>query len=971
MAVSLDVSGNSTQMHYFKLTIEESARSNITTKLTLVNDAWTINDLNMTTICKSVPDTGTNCNCTQNHRWSDEVCQSNQMCCGTQTCIFPQSPSHMCVSENTVSIQGAITLKGLQYQGCLAKNTTEEFAKCNKNLSETMNRVFSTLRGFDILTITNYSVGSIIANFEVSIVSNSLQQDLIAKSNQLTKNLSALLNMETTGVVHLKMPSNPVCYDSLFILMCSSQEDLNTVPVWQLKKEGKIYEITTGTESEVMATTRGANVTLRKITELWKGEYTCTYTQGLTQEVTILHKASAVMDVSLLPKIDITTEPQFPRCKPNTDLVKVRVICDIGNEDNENYTVNWTSQNIMADIISVKPSSSSGSSVHVGDTAVNCMNPSVIPQVTCTFTNRCNQSRSASVGITIIYEKDQFCVAEGDWKDTKAGYTAEIKCMNATGKRQRKCTAGTPETWENEVSACVNSDLAGVLQSANIVDVGLGSYDTNAANVLSRLQNATNKTDTINTFANVNASVHVLVSLSHKLQSINNDSAVNDLLESSSNMLESSLEQSWKSNPNKDNLSLAEIYLDSVEQLIDGTSITTVKKKTNIEVAACSKPNCTNTVFNVSVSLGNSDAQNVTTAGFKQLENYWPTSDDERTPNSIIVSTTTDNKQLDSVELQIDFQLLKPRPRNVRIDCVAWDNATRTWSPHGCKWQGSSNEGRCVCNHLSSFAILMSRSQVKVPGINEMTYAGLSVSILSLAISLVIEVIVWSAVVKTSNSHVRHTAHINICLVLLIADCCFLGSSDPNNISEIWCKTLVVLKHFCYLSMFFWMLSLSVMLLHQTVFMFHHVSKNNYLRFSLVLGYVCPFLIVTITALANNGGAEGLYYSRDTCWLIYDGLLKGSIHTFFIPVGVIVFINIFSMGVVILKLLDHPVSTENFVEKTATRTVIRSVILYTPIFGVTWLFGFGVMALDLTSGNITFAVHYAFTLLNAFQVWSI
>uniref|UniRef100_A0A3Q3R6E1 Adhesion G protein-coupled receptor F3b n=1 Tax=Monopterus albus TaxID=43700 RepID=A0A3Q3R6E1_MONAL len=440
-----------------------------------------------------------------------------------------------------------------------------------------------------------------------------------------------------------------------------------------------------------------------------------------------------------------------------------------------------------------------------------------------------------------------------------------------------------------------------------------------------------------------------------------------DLLESSSNMLESSLEQSWKSNPNKDNLSLAEIYLDSVEQLIDGTSITTVKKKTNIEVAACSKPNCTNTVFNVSVSLGNSDAQNVTTAGFKQLENYWPTSDDERTPNSIIVSTTTDNKQLDSVELQIDFQLLKPRPRNVRIDCVAWDNATRTWSPHGCKWQGSSNEGRCVCNHLSSFAILMSRSQVKVPGINEMTYAGLSVSILSLAISLVIEVIVWSAVVKTSNSHVRHTAHINICLVLLIADCCFLGSSDPNNISEIWCKTLVVLKHFCYLSMFFWMLSLSVMLLHQTVFMFHHVSKNNYLRFSLVLGYVCPFLIVTITALANNGGAEGLYYSRDTCWLIYDGLLKGSIHTFFIPVGVIVFINIFSMGVVILKLLDHPVSTENFVEKTATRTVIRSVILYTPIFGVTWLFGFGVMALDLTSGNITFAVHYAFTLLNAFQ----
>lgn len=416
---------------------------------------------------------------------------------------------------------------------------------------------------------------------------------------------------------------------------------------------------------------------------------------------------------------------------------------------------------------------------------------------------------------------------------------------------------------------------------------------------------------------------------------------------------------------------MAERYLSSVEHLIKIANVTNAPKKKYIEVAAqhCSQGSqCTNTVFNVTVVLDSADPGSVKTAGFKELENYLPNKDDKYKPNSIVVSTTTEKKQSDSVEVKINFHLLKPRPNNVEIQCVSWDNKARSWSPHGCKWEGPSNEGHCVCRHLSSFAILMSKYPLDIPWITEITYVGLSISVVSLVLSLVIELTVWKAVVKTNTLYLRHTAHVNISLCLLLADCCFLASSKPHDLSLLWCKTLAVLKHFLYLCMFFWMLCLSSMLLHQTVFLFHNVRKKSYLRFSIVLGYVCPLLIVAITFLTNKGGAEGKYFSSETCWLVYTGLMKGSIHAFVIPVGIIVVINVFSMLVVIMKLLNHPNNAEKSEEKRAAITVMRSVVLLTPVFGVTWMFGFAVMLIDLTSGDLAFAVNYIFNLLNTFQV---
>ncbi|XP_076605022.1 adhesion G-protein coupled receptor F3 [Chaetodon auriga] len=964
--------GNSTQMYYAKLTIENSAIKNITKVLTsfVSSPMVIIDNLTTTTTCQNVS-TRTECTCEQHHRWSDKVCKSNQECCGNKTCTFPTNSSRMCVSDTAVTVTGSITLKDNNL-GCLSEKNSEPYQVCNNEVLKEMKMVYSTLRGFDILRITNYRTGSIIADFEMTIAYSIKPHILIKKSLILSDNLQrAVLVLDTRGIVHMSVPQNPVCYNSQYDLKCTLQEDLKTQPVWQLARNNKVFDITNGTESQVTMQPMETKVALRNISKMWAGEYTCVYNQK-ADFYTISHKASFKMNVSLLPDIGISMAPSFPHCRKSSDLLTVRVQCEIEKSD-ENYTVTWDGRGNLSAIKVMPNNSTERTCTYAAEMIVGCNSTAHTPQITCSLRNRCNQQRNASASINIIYENDQFCAVEDDWEDTKAGFTAVLQCKNMAGQIQRKCHEGSEKaTWGSEVSTCVSQEVNIVLQQANIVDTGLGSLDGNAAHVFSLLKNVTNNSQTINTFANINASVQVLSALSERQQLQPNESTAVDFLESSSNLLEKSLNKSWETKADDGNISLAERYLSSVEQLIKMADIKDVPKQKNIEVAAsnCSQGSqCVNKVFDVTIHLNISEAGSVKTAGFKQLENYLPNNDDKYKPNSIVVSTTAESNQSDSVEIKITFQLLKPRPRNVDIRCVSWDNNTRGWSESGCRWDGPSNEGRCICSHLSSFAVLMSRYPLNVPGITEITYIGLSVSIMSLVVSLVIELIVWRAVVKTNMLYLRHTAHVNISICLLVADCCFLASSKPANILVIWCKTFTVLKHFCYLSMFFWMLCLSTMLLHQAIFLFHTVSKKNFLRFSFVLGYVCPLLIVTITFLASKGGAEGLYFSKETCWLVYTGLMSGSILAFVIPVGIIVFINVISMLVVIMKLLDHPKIAESSREKErkAAITVIRSVVLLTPVFGVTWMLGFAVLLLDLTTGDIALVANYAFILLNGFQ----
>lgn len=67
------------------------------------------------------------------------------------------------------------------------------------------------------------------------------------------------------------------------------------------------------------------------------GMFTCNFTSTSTPN--IINRASAYLDVALLPQIFITSDPQFPNCISNGKM-KVVIKCIINNST-EPYSVTW------------------------------------------------------------------------------------------------------------------------------------------------------------------------------------------------------------------------------------------------------------------------------------------------------------------------------------------------------------------------------------------------------------------------------------------------------------------------------------------------------------------------------------------------------------------------------------------------------------------------------------------------------
>uniref|UniRef100_A0A8C7MMZ5 Adhesion G protein-coupled receptor F3b n=1 Tax=Oncorhynchus kisutch TaxID=8019 RepID=A0A8C7MMZ5_ONCKI len=391
----------------------------------------------------------------------------------------------------------------------------------------------------------------------------------------------------------------------------------------------------------------------------------------------------------------------------------------------------------------------------------------------------------------------------------------------------------------------------------------------------------------------------------------------------------------------------------------------------NIQLKLCNVQNgtsCNDIVFGVEVKLALSSGI-VKTVGVKNLADKLNNSkfSDYKFP-SIVVSATLQNSNDSKIDIKLDFPINQSMTQDSNILCVFWNTTLNEWSEEGCKWKkGVNNRSYCECTHLTSFSVLMSKIPVTLLFLDEITYVGLGVSICSLIIFLIIEALVWSAVVKSNLSHFRHTALVNISLCLLLADCSFLAACLSSIKTSTWCLVLTVTKQYFFLAMFCWMLCLSIMLLHQLIFIFHPLRKRVYLLLSTILGYICPTVIVSATYVYYKYTGKP-YHNTETCWLTYEGLLKGSIHAFLLPVGTIILMNLFSMGVVIMTLLKSTVSDGSKAdEKEAAKSIMKVMVFLTPVFGVTWVLGFFVLLIDINA-PMGVLMKYAFTIINSFQV---
>ncbi|XP_059965556.1 adhesion G protein-coupled receptor F5 isoform X2 [Mesoplodon densirostris] len=339
--------------------------------------------------------------------------------------------------------------------------------------------------------------------------------------------------------------------------------------------------------------------------------------------------------------------------------------------------------------------------------------------------------------------------------------------------------------------------------------------------------------------------------------------------------------------------------------------------------------------------------------------------------NSLVMTTTVSHNITTPFRISMTFKNNNPLGGVPR--CVFWNfnlaNHTGGWDSSGCYVKDVTEDSvSCSCDHLTSFSILMSPdspdpdSLLKIL-LDIISYIGLCFSILSLTACLAVEAVVWKSVTKNRTSSMRHICIVNIAASLLVADVWFIVAAAIHNyrypLNQAACVAATFFVHFSYLSVFFWMLTLGLMLFYRLVFILHDTSKSIQKAIAFSLGYGCPLVISVITVGATQ--PREVYTRKNACWLNWED--TKALLAFVIPALLIVMVNVTVTVVVITKILRPSIGDKpSKQEKSSLFQITKSIGVLTPLLGLTWGFG---LATVFQGSNAVF--HIVFTLLNAFQ----
>ncbi|XP_038197092.1 adhesion G protein-coupled receptor F4 [Arvicola amphibius] len=295
--------------------------------------------------------------------------------------------------------------------------------------------------------------------------------------------------------------------------------------------------------------------------------------------------------------------------------------------------------------------------------------------------------------------------------------------------------------------------------------------------------------------------------------------------------------------------------------------------------------------------------------------------------------------------------------------CVGWHSEKRQWDESPCKMVSDTRGAvncHCRCNRtVMSFSILMSSKPVRDKVLNYITFIGLSVSIFSLALCLVIEAVVWSRVVVTEISYMRHVCIVNIAVSLLTANVWFIIGSNANvQEDHNWCVAVTFFSHFFFLSLFFWMLFKALLIVYGILVVFRRIMKSRMMAIGFLVGYGCPLVIAVITVTVT--GTEKGYTRDDACWLNWNE--TKALFAFAIPALAIVAVNLLVVLAVAINTQRPLMGSSKSQDMAIVFRISKNVAILTPLLGLTW--GFGLATL-LEGTHLVF--HIIFALLNAFQ----
>uniref|UniRef100_A0AAR2L9X5 Adhesion G protein-coupled receptor B1a n=1 Tax=Pygocentrus nattereri TaxID=42514 RepID=A0AAR2L9X5_PYGNA len=552
---------------------------------------------------------------------------------------------------------------------------------------------------------------------------------------------------------------------------------------------------------------------------------------------------------------------------------------------------------------------------------------------------RCNEKRCP--------EPHEICDEENFsnvvWKRTPAGDTAAVRCPpNAVGLILRRCSLDDEGIayWENPTyMKCISNDYRSIqtLTRDHLSKAQRGLVGDGVSEVMTKLR--VTSSDGTSYSGDLLAIVDVLKNMTEIFRRSyyspsSADMRVSNFVQSISNLLMEENRERWEE-----------------AQLVGSVSYTSVpthytRTKTNMNHRFLCP--CVPSVLSIHKRpvAGTADIS-FPMKGWRGMVDWARNSEDRVTVSKNIVSSDEDDasafvtgivlyRNLGSIlSLQRNSTVLnskvisvtiKPTPSSlsapVEIEfshlyngttnqtCISWDESDSSsllgsWSGRACRAVPiDSSRTRCVCDRLSTFAIL-ARLSLDLPSVT--LIVGCGVSSLTLLLLIIIYVSVWRYIRSE-----RSVILINFCLSIISSNALILiGQTQTRN--KVLCTLVAAFLHFFFLSSFCWVLTEA----WQSYMAVTGRLRNRIIRKRfLCLGWGLPALVVAISVGFTK--AKG-YGTVNYCWLSLEG---GLLYAFVGPAAAVVLVNMVIGILVFNKLVSKDGITDMKLKERAGQMTV-------------------------------------------------
>ncbi|XP_063690339.1 adhesion G-protein coupled receptor G6-like [Bolinopsis microptera] len=341
------------------------------------------------------------------------------------------------------------------------------------------------------------------------------------------------------------------------------------------------------------------------------------------------------------------------------------------------------------------------------------------------------------------------------------------------------------------------------------------------------------------------------------------------------------------------------------------------------------------------------------------------------------ITLQTNNSELKE-DIALDFQVkdfakgvidYTKRKTSVHhsLDCKFYNDSLKDWSEQGCKTTTVFNESRntyevlCECDHLTSFAVLMTFE-------SESSETEDMVSLVLLALSLFCLVLTLPAIffIRERREVLYSQVKMMLTTALILSITSFFlmdyfVSADSHTDPSIPCSIISFLLNYFWLCQISWMVLLAITMYKALVKVFGIDIDHAFLKYCVV-GWGVP--IIFPTAGMAWGGRR--FTDPKTCYIRHPYGLA----TFYGPLALGMLINwfvFFSIARVIFKAHETKAKKRRCSKIKLRQEQLKAALGVSTLLGLSWLVGFFLLMNSSNYSHISVVLRWLFILLNAPQ----